>query len=100
MIVAEHNSNSGLIISICDETIIGKKYSENGLVLDLASEFYKGKKLSEEEVEKICKKAYIINCVGEKSVNLVKKLGFLNEKNIIKIKNIPFAQCLLIKDEV
>jgi len=100
MIVAEHRSDSGLVVSLCDDNIIGKKYSENGLVLDLSSDFYKGKKMKEEDAEKECKKAYIVNCAGKKSVELVKKLGFVTEKNIIKIKDIPFCQCLMIQNEI
>lgn len=100
MIVAEHKSDSGRVVSLCDDSIIGKKYSEKGLVLDLSSDFYKGKKMKKEDAEKECKKAYIVNCAGKKSVELVKKLGFVTEKNIIKIKDIPFCQCLIIQNEI
>jgi len=100
MIVAEHKSKSGVIVSLCDADIIGKKYSENGLVLDLSSDFYKGKKMNKSDAEEKCRKSYIMNCVGEKSVGLVKKMGFVSEKNIIKIKGIPFCQCLIMQNEV
>ena len=100
MIIKEHKSSSGIIVALCDENIIGKKYSENGLLLDLSSDFYKGKKTSIEEVEKKCKRAYIINAVGEKCIEFLKKKGLANEKNVVRIKNIPFVQCLLLENEV
>ena len=89
-----------MIVSACDADIIGKKYAERGLLLDLTADFYKGVKMINSEAEKKCKNAYIINAVGKKSVALVRKLGIINEKNIIKIKNIPFVQCLLLQNEV
>jgi hypothetical protein len=69
-------------------------------LLDLTSDFYKGKKMSQADAEKECKKAYIINAVGEKSVELVKKMGIIGQENIMKIKKIPFVQCLLLNNEI
>jgi len=100
MIVKEHKSKSGLIVALCDEKIMGEKFLENGLVLDLSSDFYKGKKSSEKEAEERCKRAYIINAVGKESVQIIRKLGLIGEKNIIKIKGIPFAQCLIVENEI
>ena len=100
MIVKEHRSKSGTIVALCDEDLAGKKYSENGLLLDLSSDFYAGEKINEKDAEKKCKRAYIVNAVGEKSVGLIKRLGFVGDENIKKIKNIPFAQCLLLQNEL
>ncbi len=100
MIAKEHKSKSGIVLSICDENIIGEKFSEGGLVLDLTSDFYKGDKISEKDTKERCLKAYIINAVGKESVNLIKEMGFVKDKNIINIKNIPFAQCLVIENEL
>lgn len=100
MILKEHKSTNGIIVSLCDESILGKKFSEGELILDLSADFYKGEKVSEDEAEKKCKRAYILNAVGEKSVELIKKLGFADEKNIIKIDNIPFVQCIVMHNEV
>jgi hypothetical protein len=100
MIAKEHRSKSGIILSLCDDNIIGKKYSENGLVLDLSADFYKGEKVDDSNAEKMCKRAYIINAAGKNAMMLIKKLGLINEKNILVIKNIPFAQCLMIQNEI
>jgi len=100
MIVKSHNAKSGMIVSVCDDEIIGKKYSEKGLVLDLGADFYKGEKMNSEKAMEKCKRAYIINAVGEESVALVMKLGIIKNENIIKIKGIPFVQCLLLQNEV
>ena len=91
MIVKKHMlDDNSLMLAICDKNLIGKKIKEGKINLDLNSEFYKGEPLNKKELEKIVKKARIINAVGEKSV------AFLQEKKLIKkisfIKKIPYAQ--------
>ncbi|MEM4337090.1 MAG: DUF424 family protein [Candidatus Woesearchaeota archaeon] len=99
MIIKEHKTRSGNIIAICDSSIIGKKFVEGDAVLDLSSDFYRGKKSSKEEILSKCKKAYIINAVGEETINLLLSQKIISEKNIIKVQGIPFAQCILIENE-
>ena len=36
----------------------------------------------------------IVNMVGKKSVNFGIKIGIIDSKNVIKIKNIPHAQAV------
>jgi len=43
----------------------------------------------------LIKDSYILNIVGEKSVDFALKLGVVDKKNIIKIKNIPHVQAIL-----
>jgi len=100
MIVKEHKSKSGIILSVCDDVLIGKKLREGELVLDLSADFYSGKSLSKDEAEKKCRKAYIINAVGESSVDLLKSLGLVDKNKILIIEGVPFAQCLILENEV
>jgi len=100
MIVKKHRTAGGILVAICDENIFGKKFSEDGKMLDLSADFYKGEKMDGETALRVCKSAYIINSVGEKSVALLTKNKFVSEKNIIKIKGIPFAQCIVLENEI
>ncbi len=99
MIVKEHKTDAGIILSLCDEDVIGKKYHEGEMMLDLSSEFYKGEKFSIEEAKEKFKSAYIINAAGKDSVNLLKEKDLITEKNIIIIEGVPFCQCLIIENE-
>ena len=81
-------------VTLIDKDIVGKKFEENELQLDLTSEYYKGEEKKEEEILRILQKAYSINFVGEKSVELGVSNGFIDKKMILKIKGIPTSQSL------
>ena len=96
MIVKVHKTQGKRkLLAICDNDLIGKKFEEKNLQLDLTVDFYKGEEKSEKELIELIKDSYIVNIVGKKSINLAIKLGIVNKKNIIKIKNIPHAQTIL-----
>ncbi len=95
MIIKEHiTANNKLILTVCDKEIIGKRFETDDLKLDLRSDFYKGKEKTEKEIVKLFGQAYMINLVGQKSVNLGLKSKIISEKDIIKIKNIPYVQAV------
>ena len=92
MYVKRHESKDRIVIAICDEDLIGKKFSEDDLVLDVSERFYKGDKKSEEEVEEILRNARNINMVGKGTVNFALKIGISNKDSIITIDGVPHAQ--------
>jgi len=95
MIVKEHiTANNRLILTVCDKEIIGKRFETPNLKLDLGSDFYKGKEKTEKEIVKLFEQAYMINLVGQESVNLGLKSNIISKKNIIKIKDIPYVQAI------
>ena len=59
------------------------------------SSFYNGDETDEEGVIELIKGSYIVNIVGKKSMDFALKLGIVDKKNIIKIKNIPHAQAIV-----
>ena len=91
-IVKKHLSNRKLILAVCDPHILGKKFEEKNLQLDLTSNFYKGDEMSEEELAQVIKKAYIINVVGNKSINFFIQRVIIKKENINTISNIPHTQ--------
>ncbi len=98
MIVAVHKSPNGKVIAICDKGLIGKKFEEGKLRLDMTTNFYKGEEMPEQEVLEVLKTAYIVNLVGKKAVNFGLKNNIINKENIIKIKNIPMCQCVVVRE--
>jgi len=96
MIVNIHKTQDGKkIVAVCDEDLIGKRFKEGNIQLDLSSDFYKGEKKNEEEIKKMFDDAYIVNMVGEKSVDLGKKAGIILEDNVLYVQKIPHAQAIL-----
>ena len=98
MIIKIHESGEKKIVALCDEELIGNVYEEGELILDLSSNFYKGEKISEEDAENIIKKSYIINAVGKNCVAFLKKIELINDDEIKEIKNIPFVQVVIDKE--
>ena len=84
------------LVSVCDEEIFGKKFCESGLQLDLNCSFYRGDVMDAKKMLPMLKEAYSFNIVGEKVIKIALKEGMISKGNIIKIKNIPHAQGLLL----
>lgn len=96
MIVKIHKTPDGKkVVAVCDKGLIGKKFKEKNIQLDLSSDFYNGKEMNEEEILELFKAAYIINLVGEKSIELGIKAGIIDKDNVIYVQKIPHAQGLL-----
>jgi len=91
MIAKLHNINGKKIVAICDKNIFGKKYTSGKIQLDLSSSFYKGTEVHEKGLIGMIRGVYTLNAVGGKSVNFLTKLGIVSDKNIGKIKKIPYA---------
>lgn len=100
MIAKKHKTNDGrFVLALCDDELVGKKISGKEAVLDLTSDFYKGEKLSDEKLKKCVEDAYIINCVGKKSIKFLIALKVLEEKNVGYVNKTPHAQIIQIKEE-
>ena len=96
MIVKIHKTGDNKkIVAVCDSNLIGKKLEEKNLQLDLTSRFYSGEEKAEKDIIKLFHEAYIVNLVGNDSVNLGLKLGIVSNSNIIYIKKVPHAQVIL-----
>jgi hypothetical protein len=90
------------IVAVCDKELIGKKFEEpfEGGVkqLDIKENFYKGEESDRDNVKEIMKKMAkedaTFNIVGKDSVAAAIEAGIISEKEINKIKEIPFALVL------
>ncbi len=100
MLVKKHTTRDGrLILAVCDSDLIGKKFEQGKIQLDLTTDFYKGEEKSESEILLMIQEAYILNVVGEKSVKLALKQGFIDETHILNIQGVPHAQCVIVREE-
>lgn len=99
-IIKKHVSHEGrIIVAVCDPKLLDKKIEEGDIQLDLSSNFYKGDEVDEDEALAVLKTAHILNIVGEKSIELCLKNSFINENNVLKVKDVPYAQALVVRDE-
>jgi len=97
MLVKIHKKDHRTIIAVCDRDLIGKKFEENNQQLDLTGEFYNGEHVDADEIGDLLRNADGVNLVGEKSVGLGIQEEVIEEKNIIRVKNIPYAQASIVQ---
>ena len=87
------------VVAVCDEDIFGRKLAEGNRVLDVSGVFFDGKAMREEDAEneivRCSNEDATFNFVGEKSVDLAKKLGIVKDEGVMIIDGIPFALVLL-----
>jgi len=99
MIVKKHiTPDHRLLLAVCDSSLIGKKFEQGGKVIDLSSDFYNGDETSKEEAAIIMKKAYLLNLVGEDSIQTGLDAGLVENNSVLKIEGIPCAQVLCIQE--
>ncbi len=94
MYFKKHLTKDRIVLAVCDEDLVGKKFSEGGVTLNISERFYKGERKSEKDLEELLKNSENINLVGKKIIKFAIKLGLLNKDSIITIKGIPHAQIL------
>ncbi|MFC1768902.1 DUF424 domain-containing protein [Nanoarchaeota archaeon] len=92
MIVKKHKHENKLILSVCDNDLIDKKFEEGNLQLDLTQDFYKGEEANEDDVVKLVEIAQCAHVIGEKSVSLLVSKGIVKEEHVKKVSGIPHVE--------
>ncbi len=87
--------HGGILITITDIEIIGKKYEEGKKQLDLTNKFYQGEEKDETETTEIIKTGYILQFTGLKAVSLGLKLELIKMGRTVSISGIPHAEVVV-----
>ena len=85
-----------VLVAVCDEDIVGKKFKEGDLKIEIREEFYGKESYDEEEVKRALKQATIANISGEKAVKLAIELGIVDESRVLKIGECWHAQMVVM----
>lgn len=85
-----------VLVAVCDAEIVGKIFKEGNLKIEVKEDFYGTEEFEEKEVESALKKATIANITGEKAVELAIRIGIVDRDKVLRIKNCPHAQMVLI----
>lgn len=86
------------IFAVCDSELVGKCITEGRLQLDLSSSFYKGEEMNEEDFKEKTKSCDMLNLAGERAVGIAVRLGLVKREHVLKIKGVPHAQVLNIRN--
>ena len=91
-----HKGVGTFITAVCDSDLIGKKFKKGKLVLNVSERFYKGKLVKEDKVKEYLESAVSLNIVGKKSIEITLSLGLISKENILIIRGVPHAQCVVL----
>jgi hypothetical protein len=98
-----HNVEEGVIIAMCDESLIGKTLEEGNVFIDLNTyaSFYKGELMANERAKKVIsdskKNMNSANIVGKESVSIAMDSGIIDRGNIGRVQKIPYAHAYTVR---
>lgn len=90
--VRMHQRGSELLLAAADKELISRKFSEGALRLDVRASFYEGEDASEALLLNRLSICSMANLVGEKTIAIAAREGFIDRDCVIIIDGIPHAQ--------
>ncbi len=87
-----YQTESKIMVAVCDQELIGKTFCEGELTIQATEEFYKGDIATTSEVGKALEEATIVNLLGEKAVACAVKKGYIDRENVLIVDGVPHAQ--------
>jgi hypothetical protein len=87
-----YREGKDILVACCDDDIRGKTFEEGELVLHVMESFYCGELLEGPELCSLIEKATVVNMVGKKVVKLAVGAGLIDERNVLKVNEVPHAQ--------
>ncbi len=97
-----HNSDNGSVVAMCDKTLIDKVLTEGEAVMDIKTyaSFYNEKLVGKDEAKKLIGDAddvYSANIVGKESVAVALEMKMIEEENVLRIQEVPYAHAYRVE---
>lgn len=94
MIVRERETADGLLVSVCDDGLLGESFEDGEVSITVTESFYQGESRSEEAVVEALERAAVANIVGNRSVTVAVDAGIVDEDHVLQIGEVSHAQVL------
>ena len=94
MILSERETDEGLLVTVCDDDVLGETFEEDGVSLTVTEEFYGGEGADEQTVVNSLARASVANLVGTEAVEVAIREGFVDEENVLEVETTRHAQFL------
>ncbi|WP_435360052.1 DUF424 domain-containing protein [Haloarchaeobius sp. DFWS5] len=94
MIVNERETKEGLLVSVCDDDVLGETFEEGQISLTVNEEFYGGDEVDEDSAVDSLRRASVANIVGKRSVDVAVEAGIIDEASVLAIEDTLHAQLL------
>jgi len=87
-----HRQGAETIVAACDSDIIGKTFRSKDLKMQVSEGFYKGDTGDEDMLVSRLEMATIANLVGQKTLEIAIKHGYVDPDCVLVIGGVPHAQ--------
>jgi hypothetical protein len=94
MIRTERRTDRGLLVTVCDDGLVGESFADGEVSLDVTESFYGGETVAPDAAVDSLERATVANLVGEETVALAVENGFVDPANVLDIEGTPHAQYL------
>ncbi|HDS45337.1 MAG TPA: DUF424 family protein [Methanomicrobia archaeon] len=92
--IKEYLSGSEVLVAVCDQDLVGRRFEDGKLRLTVSERFYKGVEATEEDLIRSLQQATIANLVGRRAVQCALDHKFIEETSILVVDGVPHAQML------
>lgn len=96
MLLNEHDTDQGLLVTVCDADIVGDTFENGEVSLTVEEEFYAKEADTADETTVIdaLARANIANIVGTRAVELAIEHGIIDETTVLDVGDTRHAQLL------
>ena len=99
MILRERHTERGLLVSVCDDDVLGETFENGTVSLTVTEEFYGGEAAAEVDSDAVVEslsRATIANIVGTRAVGVAVDAGIIDDANVLEIGATRHAQLVRI----
>lgn len=100
LLLRERQTDRGLLVSVCDEELLGKSFENGSLSLTVEESFYGGDDAELVEaaaaVERL-KRATVANLVGDRCIDAAVAAGLIDEAAVLDLGDTRHAQLLRVR---
>ncbi|MFB6297135.1 MAG: DUF424 domain-containing protein [Salinirussus sp.] len=94
LLLSERETDEGVLVSVCDEAVLGRTFENGEVSLTVDGSFYDGEAVEEETVVESLARCRVANIVGNRAVGLAVDRGFVAEENVLEFDETRHAQLL------
>jgi hypothetical protein len=94
--IKSHKTDEGLILAMCDESLIGSVLDDGKMFIDIKryADFYVGELVDKAKAKELIspEKISSVNVIGEEAIQVAISNSVISKDNVKSIKGVPYAQ--------
>jgi len=87
-----HRCGKELVLAAADKGLLGETFREGDIKLEVCREFYEGEDADEETLLNRLSMCSVANLVGEETIGIAEREGYVSGECVLRIAGVPHAQ--------